>query len=131
LRCQIRVRIAQDVNTCPIGGLCADHARVMRGSAARLPSSGVAARVDSTSVMHGHQENTMDTTKTKSDTIVEIMRHNPSASADFLDGFASETLSDYLQRLEGASRARRAIEELLRAPRATRPASAALLAGAA
>lgn len=73
----------------------------------------------------------MDTTKTKSDTIVEIMRHNPSASADFLDGFASETLSDYLQRLEGASRARRAIEELLRAPRATRPASAALLAGAA
>ena len=40
---------------------------------------------------------------TKSDTLSEIMRINPTVSAAFLAGFSAEQLGEYLHRLAGLS----------------------------
>ena len=40
---------------------------------------------------------------TKSDTLSEIMRINPTVSAAFLAEFSAEQLSEYLHRLAGLS----------------------------
>lgn len=44
----------------------------------------------------------MQNIMTKSDAIEAILRFNPSASAEFLDGFSTEELAEYLDRLTGA-----------------------------
>ena len=48
---------------------------------------------------------------TKSDTIAEIMRLNPSADAEFLSGFAIEALRDYLVRLRSVPRIQQILDE--------------------
>ncbi len=63
---------------------------------------------------------------TKSDTILEIMRLNRSADAQFLSEFSEEQLAGYLDRLSGASSSGRSAES-------TKPAMPTLraVAGAA
>ena len=62
---------------------------------------------------------------TKSDTIADIMRLNPSADAEFLSGFSVEALRDYLVRLRSVPRIQQILDESAMRPGATRVAGAA------
>ena len=62
---------------------------------------------------------------TKSDTISEIMKLNPSADAEFLSGFSVEALRDYLVRLRSVPRIQQILDESAMRPGASRVAGAA------
>lgn len=62
---------------------------------------------------------------TKSDTIAEVMKLNPSADAEFLSGFSVEALRDYLVRLRSVSRIQQILDESAMRPGAARVAGAA------
>jgi hypothetical protein len=67
---------------------------------------------------------------TKSDTIAEIMRINPTVNSAFLAEFSADQLSEYLQRLGGLS-VPRTSHGAANFPRSTTRHSAAVAAGAA
>jgi hypothetical protein len=66
---------------------------------------------------------------TKSDTMAEIVRINPTVSAAFLAEFSAEQLSEYLDRLAGLSAPKSSYPALPFAPSTRR--QAAVAAGAA
>ena len=67
---------------------------------------------------------------TKSGTIAEIMRINPTVNSAFLAEFAADQLSEYLDRLSGLS-APEASPDTANFSRSTMRHSAAVAAGAA
>jgi hypothetical protein len=67
---------------------------------------------------------------TKSDTISEIMRINPTVNSAFLSEFAADQLSEYLYRLSGLS-VPKSSQGASNFSRSTMRHSAAVAAGAA
>jgi len=61
---------------------------------------------------------------TKGDTVLEIMRLNRSADAEFLGDFSEEQLAGYLDRLSGACSSTRATPEPTKLSMLSRPAVA-------
>ena len=67
---------------------------------------------------------------TKSDTIADIMRINPTVNSAFLAEFAADQLKEYLHRLSGLS-APKSSQDAMNFSRSTMRHSAAITAGAA